>query len=87
MHLFGQNFNIMEELNKITIPPNIECYCTNYNSSLKFHVSFLYDEIFDEFCNKNNIGYHEGARQDVTKLYLQVVTTNKDIFENFPSNV
>jgi hypothetical protein len=69
-------------MKKITIPNNAKCFCSNY-TGINYHVGFDNQRDFDKFCNENNIGYHDGAREDIVQSVLHVFTTNKEVFENF----
>lgn len=72
---------------QITIPIGAECCCSNYGE-LAYHVIFdTHKSVFEEFCTANNIGYHEGARRDVTKSDKHIFTTDKSVFKNFPEEV
>jgi hypothetical protein len=83
---FGYTQIQYKKMSKILIPQGADCFCTNYGK-LNYHVAIEKDDEFKEFCSRNNIGYHDGARKDIIKSAGHIFTENKDVFENFPSKV
>lgn len=73
-------------MEKVTIPKNADCFAQN-SGRMTYHVSIKNDFEFESFCIKNNIGYHDGARKDITMSINHVFSEDKNVFENFPENV
>jgi hypothetical protein len=75
-------------MKKIKIPENADCWCTDFGA-LAYHVQIEDKKEFAEFCAKNNIGYHDGARQDiaVSESLGHIFTHSREVFENFPHAV
>lgn len=67
------------------IPDTATTYETAFGSH-KQHVRFETDNECEDFCAENNVGWHDGARQDVRRGFRQVFAeADAKAFNNFPS--